>query len=142
MVNYDAAKHEAYFRAAWKNAVNLCVMLCLWFEIPVQNIIGHFEGWKMGIANSHADPSHWFPRHGESMVSFRAAVGTALAGKANFPPPPSVAKHMRYTVQPGDTLWAIARDRLGTGTRYTDIMALNNMGSSMIRAGQVLLLPE
>jgi LysM repeat protein len=138
MVGYDAARHEPYFRAMWQNAVALCVRLCRQFNLSTQNIIGHFEGFKMGIANNHADPGHWFPRHGESMDTFRAAVGTALAG---FQPQPD-PMYARYVVKAGDTLWAVARDRLGSGTRYREIAALNNLRSDLIRVGQTLLLPE
>jgi nucleoid-associated protein YgaU len=149
MVGYDVARHEPYFRAAWRNSVRLCAMLCRQYGIPVANIIGHFEGRKMGIAGNHADPGHLFPKHGESMDTFRAAVRAALDGETDYyvdygssPPSPPMAEHTHYTVQPGDTLWAIARDRLGAGSRYTDIMALNYLISSSIRTGQVLLLPE
>ncbi len=33
-------------------------------------IIGHYEGHKRGIASNHADPGHWFPKHGKSMDTF------------------------------------------------------------------------
>jgi N-acetylmuramoyl-L-alanine amidase len=80
MVGYDAAKHEAYFRAAWANAVALCVYLCKLYGLTEQNIICHSEGYKLGIASNHADVLHWFPKHGENMDTFRAAVKAALAG--------------------------------------------------------------
>lgn len=148
MVGYNAGKNEVYFRAAWKNAVALCAMLCRQFGISVSDIIGHYEGYKKGIANNHADPGHWFPKHGESMDTFRAAVGAMLEENAGVilpePPPesPQNMEYARYTVKSGDTLWSIARDRLGAGTRYKEIMALNNLISDVIRIGQILLLPE
>ncbi len=80
MVGYDAAKHEAYFRAAWANAVALCVYLCKLYGLSEQSIICHSEGHKLGIASNHADTMHWFPKHGESMGTFRATVKAALAG--------------------------------------------------------------
>lgn len=78
MVGYDVKKNEAYFRAAWKNAVALCVFLCNEYGLTEKDIIGHAEGHRQGIASNHADPDHWFPQHGESMDSFRAAVKTVL----------------------------------------------------------------
>ena len=45
------------------------------------------------------------------------------------------------TVRPGDTLWAIAEKYLGNGLRYKEIMALNNLSSTLIHPGQVLRLP-
>lgn len=47
-----------------------------------------------------------------------------------------------YTVQKGDSLWAIAEEYLGNGTRYTEIKKLNGLTSDVIYAGQVLKLPK
>lgn len=47
-----------------------------------------------------------------------------------------------YTVQKGDSLWAIAAEYLGNGTRYTEIKKLNGLTSDVIYAGQVLKLPN
>lgn len=46
-----------------------------------------------------------------------------------------------YTVAPGDNLWRIAERKLGSGTRYTDIRALNGLTSNCILIGMKLLLP-
>lgn len=47
-----------------------------------------------------------------------------------------------YTVQKGDSLWAIAEKHLGNGTRYNEIKKLNGLTSDVIYAGQVLKLPN
>lgn len=78
MVGYNVAKNEAYFRRAWQNAVELCVMLCRKYGLTERDIICHSEGSRRGIASNHADVMHWFPRHGESTDTFRSAVRTAL----------------------------------------------------------------
>jgi hypothetical protein len=54
------------------------VYLCKVYGLTEENIICHNEGYKLGIASNHADVMHWFPRYGESMISFRAAVKTGL----------------------------------------------------------------
>lgn len=46
-----------------------------------------------------------------------------------------------YTVQAGDTLWAIAEHYLGSGTRWEEIKELNGMKNSLIVPGQVLQIP-
>ena len=53
-----------------------------------------------------------------------------------------VAASATYTVQKGDSLWAIAAEYLGNGTRYTEIKKLNGLTSDVIYAGQVLKLPH
>lgn len=78
MIGYDVAANEAYFRKAWDNTVKLTVMLLRMYDLNENNIIAHYEGYYLGIASGHSDVSHWFPKHGESMDSFRAAVGRAL----------------------------------------------------------------
>jgi len=92
MVGYDAGKQEPYFRAAWGNAVELCAMLCGMFNLRWSDVIDHAEGHGMGLATSSGDVGHWFPRHGESMSTFRAAVKGALAAAppAGQPPRPTL----------------------------------------------------
>ncbi len=80
IVGYDLRKNDAYFRAAWDNAVGLCTELCREFGLNETNIIDHSEGHKRGIASNHGDASHWFKLHRESIDTFRAAVKKALAG--------------------------------------------------------------
>ena len=50
--------------------------------------------------------------------------------------------YTRYTVKKGDTLWNIARARLGSGSRYREIMQLNGMRTDAIYPGQILKLPK
>ena len=50
--------------------------------------------------------------------------------------------HKEYTVKRGDSLWKIAKNQLGSGTRYTEIMDLNQLKNDTIYPGQVLKLPE
>lgn len=79
MIGYDAEKNAEYFKSVWNNAVELCAMLCKQYNLdPLKDIICHSEGYKMGIATNHADVMHWFPKHGESMDSFRQAVKERL----------------------------------------------------------------
>lgn len=238
MVGYDVKKNEAYFRAIWKNAVELCAYLCKMYGLNETHIICHSEGHKKGIASNHGDVMHWFPKHGESMDTFRAAVKQALAGGATQPEPQpepepqpatgfvvgalvevktgathyypgsktipawvisdyyhtitqitsggkTVTKggkecvllgkkrkksggaeeagintwvdkdalaivgaasgggaNATYTVKKGDTLWGIAAAKLGSGTRYPEIKALNGLTSDTIYTGQVLKIPN
>lgn len=47
-----------------------------------------------------------------------------------------------HTVANGDTLWGIASKYLGKGMRYTEIMAFNNLTSTVLRVGQKLNIPN
>lgn len=105
MVGYDVKKNEPYFRAAWKNAVALCVLLCKEYGLTEKDIISHAEGNKVGIASNHSDVGHWFPKHGENMDSFRAAVKKALA---------STVSSKDESLEPGD----IVEIKASTRTYY------------------------
>lgn len=78
IINYDRRAHEVYFRQAWNRAVFLCAYLCNRYQLTEKAIISHAEGHDLGLASDHKDVGHWFPLHGESMASFRAAVKQAL----------------------------------------------------------------
>ena len=62
----------------YQEAVELCAYLCKQFGLTEKDIICHSEGYKRGIASNHGDVMHWFPKHGKSMDTFRAAVKELL----------------------------------------------------------------
>ncbi|MPM07613.1 hypothetical protein SDC9_53919 [bioreactor metagenome] len=74
----DGLTDASYFFAVYQEAIDLCVYLCKLYGLTEQNIICHSEGYAKGIASNHADVMHWFPKHGKSMDTFRAAVKAAL----------------------------------------------------------------
>ena len=47
-----------------------------------------------------------------------------------------------HTVANGDTLWGIATKYLGKGARYTEILTLNKLTSTVLRVGQKLNIPN
>ena len=47
-----------------------------------------------------------------------------------------------HTVVRGDTLWGIAKSYLANGARYTEIVKLNGLTSSVIYTGQKLRIPQ
>lgn len=88
--------------------------------------------------------------HGTTVAAIASANGiadpnTIWAGQTITIPGGSAAPapaQRRYTVQPGDTLWAIAASQLGDGARYGEIAAANGIGNpDSIQAGQSLLIP-
>ncbi|PKK40486.1 N-acetylmuramoyl-L-alanine amidase domain protein [Clostridiaceae bacterium JG1575] len=89
----DGLTDADYFAAVYKEAIELCAYLCKEYKLdPLADgvIIGHYEGYKPGIASNHADPGHWFPKHGKSMDTFRADVSKLLtANEADQPTTPT-----------------------------------------------------
>jgi hypothetical protein len=73
----DGLKDEKYLGLVYKEAAELCAHLCGLLGLdPLGDgvIIGHYEGYQRGVATNHADPRHWFSKHGKSMDAFRADV--------------------------------------------------------------------
>jgi TP901 family phage tail tape measure protein len=66
--------------------------------------------------------------------------GGAAAGPAPAPAPAPSAPS-GYSVQRGDSLWAIAARELGSGARWREIQAANNISGTLIHPGQVLTIP-
>lgn len=52
------------------------------------------------------------------------------------------ASYITYTIKQGDTLWGIAKQHLGAGSRYKEIKELNGLTSNTIRAGRTLRIPQ
>ena len=52
------------------------------------------------------------------------------------------AKYKTYTVKKGDSLWKIAKNYLGSGSRYPEIVKLNQLGKKGIQPGQKLKIPK
>lgn len=98
----DGLTDPAYFTAAYNEAVELCAYLCKEYNLnPLADgvLICHSEGYRRGIASNHGDVMHWFPKHGENMDTFRAAVKAAM-GASGSPSNPSTPNTL-YRVQCG-----------------------------------------
>lgn len=86
----DGLTDASYFNAVYTEAVELCAYLCKEYKLdPMANgtIIGHYEGHQRGISSNHADPRHWFSRHGKSMDTFRSDVKKLLTPPTSSTPP-------------------------------------------------------
>lgn len=82
----DGLANEEYFNDCMTTAQMLCAYLCSFFEIPVENIVSHYEAWEQGYGNNHGDINHWLSKFGKDMDWFREEV----------------KKIMGQTIKPGD----------------------------------------
>ena len=105
----DALTDATYFKAVYKEAMELCAYLCKQYGLTEKNIICHSEGYKLGIASNHADVMHWFPKHGKNMDAFRSDVKTLLAADAPAPVQPPSTETM-YRVRKA---WSDAASQKG-----------------------------
>jgi N-acetylmuramoyl-L-alanine amidase len=74
----DGLTDPIYFNEVYNLAVELCAFLCKEFNLTVDTVIGHYEGYQKGIATNHGDPKHWFSRHGKSMDTLREDIKKKL----------------------------------------------------------------
>ncbi|MGW4842713.1 LysM peptidoglycan-binding domain-containing protein [Nocardia brasiliensis] len=66
----------------------------------------------------------------------------AAPAAEEVPPPPPAPEVRTYTVEPGDTLWAIAERFYGDGNRYQEIANASGIDNpDLINPGQVLTIP-
>ncbi|MCD4656270.1 MAG: LysM peptidoglycan-binding domain-containing protein [Planctomycetes bacterium] len=56
--------------------------------------------------------------------------------------PSENADYEMYTVQKDESLWVIAKKKLGNGIRYKEIMKLNNMTSDVVNEGMRIKIPK
>ena len=63
------------------------------------------------------------------------------SGGSSTPSTPAPT-YREYTVQRGDSLWKIAQTQLGSGSRYREIVSLNNLQNETVYPGQVIRLPK
>ena len=62
-----------------------------------------------------------------------------------FEPKPMQYRHDEtpvHVVKKGESLWLIALKELGSGVRYHEIMALNDLTDRDVSEGQILKLPK
>lgn len=75
----DDLSNADYFGRVYEAAVELCAHLCGEYGLdPMEDIIDHREGHRLGIASNHGDVVHWFSRHGKSMDTLREDVKAKL----------------------------------------------------------------
>lgn len=90
----------------------------------------------------------------KAVKAFQKAAGIEVDGKfgkdsfkalnAFMPDKPAQEStaYEKHTVKKGDSLWAISKKHLGSGSRYKEIMQLNGLKSALVRVGQNLKLPK
>ena len=160
----DSLGDQAYFNAVYQEACEFTAYICKMYGIDpngsvsfggvsVPTILCHQDSYKLGLGSNHADVYHWFNRYGKTMDDVRSDVSRLLSGSGGDVPSGNIpaggtpsggsdpAEDGYYIVKPGDSMWSIARQLLGDGSQWSKIMQANNLKSTMIYAGQRLIIP-
>lgn len=113
--------------AQQKTALRVSAAICAWHNWTEKSVIGHGE-WQ---------PGKWDPGYAKGkiidMASLRTQVKKEIDKGAN--PAPHV-----HTVRAGETPWSIAKEELGDGNRWIDIVKLNP-SMVVLSPGDALKLP-
>ena len=83
-IDTNPAETKKQVLAAYRNAVELTAYLCKKYgfnPLDKNRVISHAEGYKLGIATGHADPTHLWSKFGLSMDGFRKDVSEFMEGK-------------------------------------------------------------
>ena len=83
----DDLTDAEYLKKVYREAVELTAHLCKLYHLdPLADgvVICHSEGFTRGISSNHSDVMHWWPRHGLSMDTFRAAVAAEMEDDEMF----------------------------------------------------------
>jgi nucleoid-associated protein YgaU len=76
------------------------------------------------------------------MATPRPAAAPAEPAVSAPAPAPAAPAQQTYTVQDGDTLWAIAERYYGDGSQYMKIATANGIANpDLINVGQQLVIP-
>lgn len=100
------------------------------------------EGLDLAVSITMKEARHYGTKVMNFTIIEDQAVPTAETPEEDRPAALPQAK--TYTVQGGDSLWAIARKQLGDGNRWKEIYELNRdkvSNPNLIHPGQVLTLP-
>lgn len=77
-----------------------------------------------------------------TLQEYRSAEATVAADTGGSARAEESRSPGKYTVKKGDTLWAIAKEYLGDGSRYGEIAAASGIGNpNLIYPGQELVIP-
>jgi LysM repeat protein len=116
-----------------------------------RNLVLYSEGGPAWDSKTHTDEAPPAPAAEEPPVveadvapaAAEAPVEEAPAPEAPAePPPPPPPAPRTYTVESGDTLWAIAERFYGDGNRYQEIANASGVPNpDLIHPGQVLTIP-
>ena len=143
----DGLHNPDYFRAVYREAVELTAMLCRRFQLdPLAGgvVICHAEGHRLGVASNHGDVLHWFPQHGKTMDDFRADTARVMRGEDEIVTYEQWKQYMdRYRRElgalPGSGWGAAELERarelgLTDGSRPLDLATRQEVVSMVVRA--------
>jgi len=112
-IQEDSLENEDYFKAVFKEAVELCAYLCKKYNLTTDLVCSHNEAYKAGYGTQHADPDHWLKKFDKDMDWFRAEVQKLLdAEEPEEPEEPEVPDFKQGDVvfiKDGVTTWVNGR---------------------------------
>lgn len=133
------AKNDTPEMAAdlYAKTLYLCTLLCKEFEIPPEHVICHAEAHQLGLANNHADVTHWWGKAGTAWAAYtmerlRRDVHAALGlPQEAFPYDAQVV-----TKSSPLNLWdsPAKRKSLAKVPRLATVQVLENLGTGWFRA--------
>lgn len=106
-----------------------------WYTVKKGDTLWRIAQKQLGNPNRHKEI-----RTLNGMKSDKLTIGQRIKipGKATT----AAETFTTYTVKKGDSLWTIAKEQLGAGSRYPDIVNANSLASDHLKIGQKLKIPK
>lgn len=109
----DDLKNETYFNEVMQNAIEFCAYLCKTYNINVDNVISHHEGYLRGYGSNHSDCDHWLKKFGKDMNWFRNEVSKRVNGYVEPTQPSGTPVNYKVKINVDEL-----NVRDGAGTQY------------------------
>ena len=94
------------------------------------------------ISVRESKPGVYQVRLSDGRMGYLSAAYITFEKEPETPAPvPPSQEYFLHRVQPGETLWKLAQQYLGQGSRYTEIVQLNGLTSDRIYPGMELKIP-
>lgn len=107
-----------------------------------RNLVLYAADGAKWSSDTHTDDVPAAPAAEAAPVEAEVAPAAVEEPAPEPPAPPAAPAPRTYTVQSGDTLWAIAEQFYGDGNRYPEIATASGIDNpDLIQPGQVLTIP-
>lgn len=74
IIDLDLTDSLNHLNKVIDNTIDWVIMLMTKYNISIDNITTHADGYKAGIASNHGDPYHWWSIHNYTLDDFKVGV--------------------------------------------------------------------
>lgn len=103
----------------------------------IEGNMSNAVGYRNTSVNGRYIRGYGLPDYASKAKSAPATAPSNLVSREK-----NITSDKVYVVKRGDSLWTIARDAMGDGTKWRELQAYNGLPSALIHPGDTLKIPE